>query len=202
MITIWKYEIPIQDHTVVQMPEYADVLPYVQMSESGGGITIWARVDTETPLVDHHLHVRGTGHEIKMDDEYWMSYVDTVIDGRFVWHVFVGYPETFFRVETPTSGQRDVVNDFWNRDLWDRMCPFDGTVELHEDGIVTLVHISWNPIDYPDRPIYVPTPLEPLKAMYLEDGEIPTVSEYHKKEFRRDHFNRWDRRWVYVTQPN
>jgi len=47
---------------------------------------IWARVDTESPIVDKKLRIVGTGERYSSDD--W-TYVATFAAMPFMWHVLV-----------------------------------------------------------------------------------------------------------------
>ena len=54
--------------------------------DSNDELCIWARVDTEMPLVPVRVDVVGTGMEA---DHTWdMTFLGTKVMGEFVWHVF------------------------------------------------------------------------------------------------------------------
>jgi hypothetical protein len=89
---VWKFHIPLDDDSTVEMPRYAQVL-HVGLDPadppgSHARIAVWAYVLTDQPLWPHRFHVRGTGHEVS--PARWRQYVGTVIDTPFVWHVFDG----------------------------------------------------------------------------------------------------------------
>ena len=77
MKTIYKY--PTGS---IQIPKGARVLTAGCQS---GEFYIWAEVDTEAPLEDRKFVVYGTGWEISEDK---LSYVSTVFEHVFVWHVY------------------------------------------------------------------------------------------------------------------
>ena len=77
MRTIWKYPLG----RVLALPDGARL---IKVARQAGELTLWALVDTEAPLAPHHFEVCGTGHPAPPDS----SYVGTVFDEPFVWHVF------------------------------------------------------------------------------------------------------------------
>ena len=87
--TIWKYEIPLTDEPVIEMPLGAVVR---HVGEQDGQLCAWVQVIPTQPMVRHRLRVAGIGHPLHLPDEgsrYATSYVGTVVmaDG-FVWHVW------------------------------------------------------------------------------------------------------------------
>jgi hypothetical protein len=91
--TIWKYELPIADVQKVPMPAAARLLfvghrPGIEGLPVLSNPTLWALVDTDKPMVDRKLLMRGTGHEVP---EPWeATYVGSAVCGLFVWHIFDG----------------------------------------------------------------------------------------------------------------
>lgn len=82
MKVIWKYPLALVDHMqVVIMPTGAEVL---SVAIQHGVPTLWAQVDTK-PICTRLFVVVGTGHRLP---EVPLKFIGTVIDGRFVWHVF------------------------------------------------------------------------------------------------------------------
>lgn len=78
MKTIYKY-----NTGEVTMPKDAKVL---KAGIQNGVVYVWAEVDTKAPIEERHFVVYGTGWEIATDRN--LSYIDTVFDGPFVWHVY------------------------------------------------------------------------------------------------------------------
>lgn len=88
MRTIYKYEIPVTDTLVLQMPEGARPLPYLEVAGVGRLrlLTFWAEVDTDQPQVGRVLHVEGTGHPVADG----ATFIGTARDGVFMWHLYDG----------------------------------------------------------------------------------------------------------------
>lgn len=89
MKTIYKYQLQIVDHQLVQIPKKATFLS-VQFQENQ--LCMWLIVDTERmDLEAAHISIFGTGHELpdSVDSaKYW--YLGTVqqFNGKLVWHIF------------------------------------------------------------------------------------------------------------------
>lgn len=56
----------------------------VKFSMQNGRPTMWAEVDTSLPFENRVFAIFGTGHEIPSS----ASYIDTCLDGEFVWHLY------------------------------------------------------------------------------------------------------------------
>lgn len=86
MITIWKYEIPVEDTFSVDMPAYATILT-VQVQNDVP--CMWAAVDTERGKVKRTFHVIGTGHDASRAVWSW-PYVGTfqLDGGSYIGHLF------------------------------------------------------------------------------------------------------------------
>lgn len=87
MITIWKFPLAVTDDQTVSMPEGARVLTVQVQYETP---CLWAMVDTEKPLVDHLIHIAGTGHPLPLQNVGWGQYVGSFqrLGGSLVFHVF------------------------------------------------------------------------------------------------------------------
>jgi hypothetical protein len=84
MTTVWKFHLPDM-RSVVPMPIGSTVLSVQYQDDQ---LCLWARVDHNA---DHEMRVFGifgTGHLIPEGS----TYVGTVQEGRFVWHVFEEIP--------------------------------------------------------------------------------------------------------------
>jgi hypothetical protein len=83
---IWKFPLPKDLNGVIAAPGPFRVLT-LQIQDDWP--CIWAIVDPAAPLVDRHIRVFGTGHELRDDQE--VQYLGTfqLLDGDFVGHVFL-----------------------------------------------------------------------------------------------------------------
>ncbi len=82
MITIWKFEVPINDKvTKIEMPMGARIVHVgAQHTDT---LTFWAMVDKDLPTQWRSFTVIGTGHEFA---NYWL-HVGSVLMEPFVWHL-------------------------------------------------------------------------------------------------------------------
>ena len=83
MNIIYKYPIAIVQSQVVKLPADYKIL-HVDFQEHQ--LTLWAGVDTDTPLKDVTIKVLGTGFEIEEPDN--LEHIGTVQQLSFTWHVF------------------------------------------------------------------------------------------------------------------
>lgn len=83
---IWKYEIPIQDRTELQMPTGADILS-IQVQK--GIICLWALVDPTAEKEGRVFHLIGTGRLFNKHGLKYITSVQTHGD-TFIWHLFDG----------------------------------------------------------------------------------------------------------------
>jgi len=100
MRTIHRYELPITDRPVINMPVTARVLPAPSWARTRpvSRIEIWAEVDTDELLAPRHFRIVGTGNQMPDDCG---RFVGTVIThgGTYVWHVY----ELLMVSESPSS---------------------------------------------------------------------------------------------------
>lgn len=83
-MTIWKYDIPIEDYFELDMPSGARPL---HVAMQGSQPCLWALVaPEEAGNRKHRFRLAGTGHSIERDQA--TAYVGTFQMGPFVWHVF------------------------------------------------------------------------------------------------------------------
>lgn len=82
MNRIFKYQVPLQDSVSVPMPEGARILSAA--GTESDTLMVWAIVDTDAPLEDRTLLIRGTGHPLGTVGDF----IATIQDGTFVWHLF------------------------------------------------------------------------------------------------------------------
>lgn len=91
MKTIYKYELhPSEIGTgvfPVMMPHDAK---YLHVDAQGDQIFIWAEIDTESSLLEHHFEVFGTGSEMQVDMGVERKYVGSLMmhNGALVFHVY------------------------------------------------------------------------------------------------------------------
>ena len=88
MHAVYKYELPVPrfGKSTIEMPRHAEVL---HVAAQGDGIMLWARVDTEEPMVPRNFCVAGTGHRIVLAGRY----IGTAhLPGHLVFHVFEAIP--------------------------------------------------------------------------------------------------------------
>lgn len=79
---VWKFPlVNALEPTVLQMPEGA-VVKHVELQERV--MCLWAEVDPAAPRAARIFHVFGTGWDIPGNP----SYIGTVHDRSFVWHVY------------------------------------------------------------------------------------------------------------------
>jgi hypothetical protein len=85
MISIWKFNIPINDAFTVDMPVGARLL---DVQDQGGTPVLWAMVETAAQLTKRAFALRGTGH--KADGLALADHVGTfqMSKGALVFHLF------------------------------------------------------------------------------------------------------------------
>lgn len=83
MITVWKYTIRIFETQEIGMPRNAQILC---AKRQGDNICLWVKLDSrQKELEPRRIAVRGTGEDLGFQEKV---YIDTVIMGEFVWHIF------------------------------------------------------------------------------------------------------------------
>ena len=84
MITIWKYELPLEDEFTIDMPAQSKILC---VQRQGDAPVIWAIVDTERAQISRKFQIFGTGQS-DIEIAEGMKYVGT-FQLLGVWHLFV-----------------------------------------------------------------------------------------------------------------
>ena len=84
MKAIWKFPILIDDEYMSAMPRGAEVISAVLSPRDPNRIDVYAVADPGHPMVGRKFLVEGTGHPL----EDGATYVATVLQPPFVWHVF------------------------------------------------------------------------------------------------------------------
>ena len=80
MKTVFKYELQGKD-VILKLPLGAKILN-VQLQNDRP--VLWALVNPENELVDRSICIVGTGWDVEDN----MEYINTYMEGYFVWHVF------------------------------------------------------------------------------------------------------------------
>lgn len=81
--TIWKFPLPIGDLVTIPMPKGACVLTVGTVRDVP---CLWARVDTDAPVVERRFAVRGTGQDLGEVGAYIGTF--TMYGDSLVFHVF------------------------------------------------------------------------------------------------------------------
>ncbi|MCB0526811.1 MAG: hypothetical protein KDC86_20005 [Saprospiraceae bacterium] len=83
---VWKYPIGTGGN-ILQMPVGAEILSIQTQFESP---QMWVLVDPDAEVVDRHIEVYGTGHEISYDMGVQRVFIGTcqLHGGNLVFHVF------------------------------------------------------------------------------------------------------------------
>lgn len=86
MKKIWKFQLNITDEQVISLP-LGSIFLSAQLQDDV--LCTWVLVPvTELALRERRIFIFGTGNPLP-DDVYNLTYIDTVQEGQFVWHVFV-----------------------------------------------------------------------------------------------------------------
>ena len=88
MKTIWKFPFDVDAEVTLMVPRYAAFLPHVATGGRRGHLAVWAEVETDQPLVEHTLHVVGTGNDATVAFAAAEQYLGSCQAGPFVWHVY------------------------------------------------------------------------------------------------------------------
>lgn len=81
MNQVWKFEVPMDDG-VLEMPMCAEVL---SVAFQGQKLMMWALVDIEVDTTKRYFIVRGTGHNIRLNN---LHFIGTAFIDALVFHVF------------------------------------------------------------------------------------------------------------------
>jgi hypothetical protein len=84
MRTVYKYRVPIDDTSVVELPRGAQV---IRFGCQGNEIFLWAVVDPAEKETTKHIYwIRGTGHPIPDSLGVYICSVD--LPNGLVFHIF------------------------------------------------------------------------------------------------------------------
>lgn len=84
METIYKYHIPIDRETVLEIPGGGGKV--LLLDTQGIGLYAWMEVNTEQPRSTRTFRIVGTGHDLATVQG--MVHVGSVQQKGFVWHVY------------------------------------------------------------------------------------------------------------------
>ena len=82
MKTIYKYQIPITEVFILNLP--AGAIPLVA-KEVGAYSYLWVEVERDNLLEDVVFYIVGTGHP---KPDMATKYISTIFSGIFVWHLY------------------------------------------------------------------------------------------------------------------
>ena len=84
-MTIWKFQLAVDDGQVIHMPKGARIL-CVQLQR--GVPHLWAVVDEKKPMQPRRIRTIGTGHSFESNSN--LAYIGTyqLDGGNLVFHVF------------------------------------------------------------------------------------------------------------------
>ena len=80
---IFKYTLEFDKKQQIELPLDAEILSAQMQNEK---ICLWAKVSNTLTKRKKDVYIYGTGTCIQEDD---LSYVGTVQDGIYVWHIFI-----------------------------------------------------------------------------------------------------------------
>lgn len=87
MKAVWKYPVGIKDFESINVPKGAKFLCAKDVHNT---LCLYYLVDVKAPEEEVRLWIVGTGHQHRDEDldEANTTYLDTVVQGNFVWHIF------------------------------------------------------------------------------------------------------------------
>jgi len=85
MITIWKYQLKVEDTQWLEVPRDAK---YLSVDVQNGVPCLWVQVDTDAAKDSVLIVTHGTGHPMKKNNMRFLGSYQ-LQDGSFVGHVFL-----------------------------------------------------------------------------------------------------------------
>ena len=88
MVSIWKWPLPLAREQELVLPYRTKLLC---AKNQGGHISVWGLVDSDSQTTQVVFKIFGTGWNLSSSEVGVvgdLQYLDTVILGDFVWHVF------------------------------------------------------------------------------------------------------------------
>lgn len=84
---VWKFDLPINDHFTMSMPEGAEIL---SAGVQGGRAVLWALVDIDALTTERRFTLHGTGHIA--DDVEGLTFLGTLqYPQGVVFHLWEGW---------------------------------------------------------------------------------------------------------------
>lgn len=84
MKKIYKYELTVTDHWIIQVP-VGEFKP-LSVQYRNGKLCLWALVTPSEYVRYAHIYIHGTGNPVEDADN--QEYIGTAQNGSAVWHVF------------------------------------------------------------------------------------------------------------------
>lgn len=86
---VWKFTLDLGVVNTFQLPQLATV-KMAGLCPATGKPAIWVELNPNDERKDRRFVIYGTGHEIEGDDGGYPYdiHVGSLIDGKFVWHVY------------------------------------------------------------------------------------------------------------------
>lgn len=82
--TIWKFSLPITDSQVIEVPIGSHLLS--AGLDPNGDVCLWLAVNPNAMTMNVEIVIRGTGQPLP----HVGSYLGSVVQQPFVWHLFTG----------------------------------------------------------------------------------------------------------------
>ena len=79
---IYKYPLELNDAQMVLLPPNYKIL---HVGEQNRQLTMWAAVEPSPEIVEVMIEIIGTGNDYNPEGK---TFLGTVIQGEFVWHIF------------------------------------------------------------------------------------------------------------------
>ncbi len=81
---VYKYTLERADQQTISLPAHGHLL---KVAMQDGNICIWWQFTEGYGMQDFNFLIVGTGHAIP--ENMSVSYIDSVFDGPFVWHIYI-----------------------------------------------------------------------------------------------------------------
>ena len=96
MRTIYRYDLELQHEQLITLPRNAEILTVDRQTRLPLGLSLWALINTDEPVVDRKIILVGTGTEDPneafggVDAKFIATFQEP---SGFVWHFFDGGEE-------------------------------------------------------------------------------------------------------------
>lgn len=85
MKAVWKYQSNVQDDITITTHRNSK---FLHAGMQNGKLTLWLEVDTTEPVATREFIVHGTGHPVRPTLDGYATWLATVRDDPFVWHIY------------------------------------------------------------------------------------------------------------------